>query len=232
MTEVLGVLDPKEQVIALGEQLILEHFHDRKFSVEDVTPEWHQAVEMWVYGLTYQNFLFLDDIARKCRRAHDVDNKQFGECLTVNQAKGALNCWRAQVVRAHERHSEAQDENTNSGPDLTEIPVGKKGKGYYAVHDGEKMRFFRVDKPKEGRWSDWVFVKEQHGGNFEKAGAQKPGTRYKGLAGPLIAYIADHAEQSARLYGTELGRCCRCGRELTDETSRRLGIGPECRKEG
>lgn len=31
------------------------------------------------------------------------------------------------------------------------------------------------------------------------------------------------------LFGIELGRCCRCGRELTDETSRALGIGPECR---
>ena len=30
-------------------------------------------------------------------------------------------------------------------------------------------------------------------------------------------------------YGTKLGKCYRCGRTLTDETSRDLGIGPDCR---
>ncbi len=32
------------------------------------------------------------------------------------------------------------------------------------------------------------------------------------------------------VFGIELGRCCGCGRELTDETSRALGVGPECRR--
>lgn len=31
-------------------------------------------------------------------------------------------------------------------------------------------------------------------------------------------------------YGREIGCCARCGRELTNETSRAAGIGPECRK--
>lgn len=30
------------------------------------------------------------------------------------------------------------------------------------------------------------------------------------------------------LYGQEIGSCGRCGRELTDETSRARGLGPEC----
>jgi hypothetical protein len=35
-------------------------------------------------------------------------------------------------------------------------------------------------------------------------------------------------EESRTKYGQEIGRCCRCNRRLTDETSRELGIGPEC----
>lgn len=34
--------------------------------------------------------------------------------------------------------------------------------------------------------------------------------------------------EAAFLYGREIGRCCRCGRTLTDEVSRSMGIGPDC----
>lgn len=39
-------------------------------------------------------------------------------------------------------------------------------------------------------------------------------------------------EQSAQIYGQELGHCGRCGRTLTNEASRYLGIGPECATKG
>ncbi len=35
-------------------------------------------------------------------------------------------------------------------------------------------------------------------------------------------------EQAAQVYGQELGHCGRCGRTLTNDASRALGIGPEC----
>ena len=37
---------------------------------------------------------------------------------------------------------------------------------------------------------------------------------------------------AAALFGQELQHCGRCGRELTDETSRLVGIGPKCREKG
>ena len=43
----------------------------------------------------------------------------------------------------------------------------------------------------------------------------------------LLAIKADPMSAAA-LYGQELGRCGRCGLELTDETSRALGLGPIC----
>jgi hypothetical protein len=47
----------------------------------------------------------------------------------------------------------------------------------------------------------------------------------------ILSRIAEYGvEAAATLYGTELGQCYRCNRHLTDELSRQLGIGPECRK--
>jgi len=37
-------------------------------------------------------------------------------------------------------------------------------------------------------------------------------------------------EDAGPRYGRLIGDCCRCGRQLTDETSRALGIGPVCRE--
>lgn len=37
---------------------------------------------------------------------------------------------------------------------------------------------------------------------------------------------------AARLFGQELGSCGRCGRSLTDDESRAVGIGPICRRKG
>lgn len=40
---------------------------------------------------------------------------------------------------------------------------------------------------------------------------------------------ADGVQAAALRFGTELGRCFTCGRLLTDETSRSVGQGPDCR---
>jgi hypothetical protein len=39
-------------------------------------------------------------------------------------------------------------------------------------------------------------------------------------------------EKSARLFGQKIGSCGRCGRTLTDEHSRAVGIGPTCEGKG
>jgi hypothetical protein len=47
------------------------------------------------------------------------------------------------------------------------------------------------------------------------------------VAAVAEAIIAAGLEESGRLYGRELGRCCKCGRTLTSEW-RKEGIGPVC----
>jgi hypothetical protein len=52
------------------------------------------------------------------------------------------------------------------------------------------------------------------------------------IAEKVVAGIrANGLEESGRLYGREIGQCCKCGRTLTSQW-RKEGIGPECSKKG
>lgn len=87
--------------------------------------------------------------------------------------------------------------------------------GYYAV-EGEDgaLKFYRV--------SDRG-VSVQASSDFH---------RVPGDAATILDKIAVDPAGAAARYGTELGRCGRCNRVLTDETSRAFGIGPDCRSRG
>lgn len=98
--------------------------------------------------------------------------------------------------------------------------------GHYAVPSltgNNDLDFFRVDKPTEGKWAGYIFVKRVIGGRPDNRVTKT--TKFQALnairqAGPAAA---------AMLYARELGRCSTCNRHLTDEISRRVGKGPECR---
>lgn len=108
----------------------------------------------------------------------------------------------------------------------TAQPLPDVPEGHYAVASrtgNNDLDFFRVDRPTEGRWTGRTFVKRVIGG--------KPDHPVRGAETRLAleAIVAAGVEASAVLYGQEIGRCYRCNRHLTDETSRALGIGPDCR---
>jgi len=86
--------------------------------------------------------------------------------------------------------------------------------------------FWRVDCPAEGRWAGRIFVKRIIGGKPEAP--VRGATRF----GALSAIITEGIEVCGTRYGVELGQCRKCNRHLTDETSRALGIGPDCRSQG
>jgi hypothetical protein len=100
--------------------------------------------------------------------------------------------------------------------------------GRYALPEqaGAQITFWRVDRPAEGRWAGYVFVKACYG---------SPGSlRYERVdtrSGiEVAARIAEYgAERASKLFGTELGTCGVCGSPLTNRESRELGIGPVCR---
>jgi hypothetical protein len=98
--------------------------------------------------------------------------------------------------------------------------------GHYATPSrtgNNDLDFWKVDRPTEGRWQGYTFVKRVIGGHpeFSVRGAE--------AAAALEAIATAGVEQAAQRYGTEIGRCYMCNRTLTDETSRALGIGPDCR---
>lgn len=100
-------------------------------------------------------------------------------------------------------------------------PVANVPAGHYAV-DRDGVSFYRIDVPTEGRWAGYTFVKIQASDDFYPV-------RGRDAATVLAAIEADGIDACMARYGIEIGRCGKCNRTLTDETSRALGIGPVCR---
>jgi hypothetical protein len=117
-----------------------------------------------------------------------------------------------------QRPKEAAASQPRTDPALPDVP-----QGHYAIESTghNDLAFYRVDRPTEGHWAGRTFVKLVVGGHPDQ---NVPRSHVAGI----LERISQDPDSAAR-YGRELGRCCRCNRTLTDETSRSLGIGPECR---
>lgn len=91
----------------------------------------------------------------------------------------------------------------------------------FAIERDGVTKFYWVDRPVEGRWAGYTFLKIQASDDLHSI-------RHLGtVADVLEAFASDVAGALAR-YGHELGACGVCGRTLTDAESRGRGIGPVC----
>lgn len=108
-------------------------------------------------------------------------------------------------------------EATNPLPD---VPAG-----YYAIPSGgsNDLTFLRVDRPTEGRWAGYTFLRMVVGGHPDR---RVPRAQVRGF---LQAILDADPTEASKVYGREIGRCGRCNRHLTDEVSRAYGLGPTCR---
>ena len=117
--------------------------------------------------------------------------------------------------------AEARSSRVANGlPSAEVVPAGR-----YAIDtlDGaiNETAFYKVDRPTEGKWAGYVFVRHIVGDDERNvAFAQAKG---------ILARIAEDAKGAAIRYGHEIGECGRCGRQLTNDESRAYGIGPDCR---
>ena len=104
---------------------------------------------------------------------------------------------------------------------LPDVPAG-----HYAIASkgDNDLMFVRIDRPTEGRFAGRTYGKLIIGGQPESP------LPFPQLKDVLARIVAAGIDASATLYGQEIGRCWRCNRTLTDESSRRAGIGPECAK--
>lgn len=109
---------------------------------------------------------------------------------------------------------------------LSELGMDKLPPGNYAMFNKvtQKIHFFSVSYGKPGgRWDGYTFVNEYHGPNREKI--YDAGKRIQ-----ILNAIARDPIGCLKKYATEKKECGLCGLELTDPTSREIGIGPVCRK--
>jgi uncharacterized protein DUF6011 len=106
--------------------------------------------------------------------------------------------------------------------------------GYYA---GPQLAahlptwFFRVSRPKKGQFKDCLKIQTQHAWRLSMCMVVWPSGRitwYNRQPENELMMVAIDPKGSAIRYGQELGHCCRCNTELTDNRSRYYGIGPDC----
>lgn len=101
-------------------------------------------------------------------------------------------------------------------PHEDDVPAGR-----YAIEEDGVLKFFRVDRPTEGRWAGWVFLKIQASDELYRV---KDPARCEFI----FKAIAHDPRAASERYGHELGQCGVCGRTLTDPVSIKNGIGPVC----
>lgn len=105
---------------------------------------------------------------------------------------------------------------------LAPKPSGK-AVGYFAVNladgmGGAPVKFYRVTRTTNGR----TFLDAQASDEYHSVRTPQANEL-------VLGRILGDPAKAAALYASSLGRCYRCGRTLTDETSRSVGMGPECR---
>jgi hypothetical protein len=114
----------------------------------------------------------------------------------------------------------APAQNAIGGNGLPKWPTVSAGR--YAIPFDGVLKFYRVDRPTEGKWAGRLFLKVCASDNTWPV--KDPKTQAL-----VMDAIAVDPFAALCLYGKELGHCGHCGKALTDSESRRLGIGPICR---
>jgi hypothetical protein len=111
--------------------------------------------------------------------------------------------------------------------------------GYYAVQPDTEtpLTFLRLSRPKSKnispRWQGATKIQTIHGPNLDIAWACWPSGEvrsYKSGIEDKIMLLISNFQAAALRYAREVGHCARCNLRLTDELSRKRGVGPECIK--
>ena len=152
--------------------------------------------------------------------------------LPAEEAQKMLDIWlpKLNMNQASENIDKALDaikQLRKSAPAAAPAPGQWESvvEGRYAIptEDGatNELAFYKVDRPTEGRWAGYVFVKRLVGPEEQRL-SQKQGAA-------ILAKIGRFgAEEASKMYGKEIGHCGVCGRRLTNDESREAGIGPVC----
>lgn len=160
-----------------------------------------------------------------CHLLHDASDACSG---TARRATSPTHAAARHVADPHDvgaRKAESAREAASSLPTFdnarrlaADIPEGR-----YAVRGTDDViKFYKIDKPTDGKWAGFVFLKVQASEEFYpiKSPAQQMNV--------FSAILEAGVRESFALYGHTLGHCGVCGRTLTDAESIAAGIGPKC----
>jgi hypothetical protein len=133
--------------------------------------------------------------------------------LTIDQASKL-------ITELLDVKKESQPEHYNMTAEMSHVVDG-----YYALpcenRSHQDLDFMRVHTtPKTGRR-----IKRFLGG---QGPVKTPYAQQVNFAKRLAALSVAELKDAQLLFAAELGKCCNCGRSLTDELSRLRGIGPDC----
>lgn len=108
---------------------------------------------------------------------------------------------------------------------LVEMPQVPDGR--YAIMFDGTLKFYRVKTGKEGgRWAGFIFLDSGRGGPH--GDLQWDAIKNVAYKKQVLELISNDPRSASLRFGQEVGCCGVCGRSLTDETSRAMGIGPIC----
>lgn len=129
--------------------------------------------------------------------------------------KGRLTERQEAAARSMREKVEVKRQSRSSGGGYPDVPAGR-----YAIEVNGEIKFYKVDRPTQGRWAGWTFVKVQASDEFY---------RVKGAAArSILEQIEQDPIEASKRYGREIGRCGVCNRTLTQPESIAAGIGPIC----
>lgn len=100
----------------------------------------------------------------------------------------------------------------------SDVPEGR----YAVTGEDGTTDFYRVDRPIEGKWAGYIFVKLQLSDDYQRV-------PFRNSQAVLDKIENAGVKESMLRYGKELGHCGHCGKTLTNNESIELGIGPVCR---
>jgi hypothetical protein len=93
-----------------------------------------------------------------------------------------------------------------------------------------RYRYGKITTGSEVVQAGTIEVREWTSDQKELVGEQRPGDVYRGKFEKELTLIGIAPAEWAKVFGVTVGRCCICGKTLTDDLSKEIGMGFECEK--
>jgi Family of unknown function (DUF6011) len=172
---------------------------------------------MTVNTLSPRQITFVMDMLR------EVAGENADYIYTRNEAAGLFatrESARVAVDKLIVKRDAVRAERRAAGKPVTGAATVTVAAGYYAVEWSGALRFYRVVEG-SGKWAGRVFVNRFRSDDL--------GRVFRSESDAVLALIAADVEAARMRFARETVHCYQCGKRLTDEVSRELGIGPVCR---